>query len=424
MSSKIKTVHAHEILDSRGNPTLEVRIELTSGTVGRASVPSGASVGKYEAFELRDKDIKRYLGKGVLKACQNVNGTIAKVLKGKEYNQQKIDKLLIRLDGTENKSKLGANAILGVSLACARAAAQEKQLPLYKYITKTYKIQDTRYKMPVPMFNIINGGKHAPNNLDIQEFLVVPQEKSLKENLRIGTEIFHNLAKVLQTKNLDTRIADEGGYGPTLETNTQALELILEAIKLAGYKPGLDVNLALDIAANTLYDAKEDTYLLKLEKTALSQERLISLYQEWIKRYPIISIEDGLSEDGWEGWGQLNSKLQITNSKLMVVADDLTATNIKRLEKAIEEKAANTIVIKPNQVGTLTETIESILLAQQNSWKVIISHRSGETCDSFISDLAAAVGADYIKAGAPSRGERVAKYNRLLEIEEEIKSFV
>jgi len=339
MSSKIKTVHAHEILDSRGNPTLEVRIELTSGTVGRASVPSGASVGKYEAFELRDKDIKRYLGKGVLKACQNVNGTIAKVLKGKEYNQQKIDKLLIRLDGTENKSKLGANAILGVSLACARAAAQEKQLPLYKYITKTYKIQDTRYKMPVPMFNIINGGKHAPNNLDIQEFLVVPQEKSLKENLRIGTEIFHNLAKVLQTKNLDTRIADEG---------------------------------------------------------------------------------DGLSEDGWEGWGQLNSKLQITNSKLMVVADDLTATNIKRLEKAIEEKAANTIVIKPNQVGTLTETIESILLAQQNSWKVIISHRSGETCDSFISDLAAAVGADYIKAGAPSRGERVAKYNRLLEIEEEI----
>jgi len=420
MSSKIKTVHAREILDSRGNPTLEVRVELTSGTVGRASVPSGSSVGKYEAFELRDRDVKRYLGKGALIACQNVNGTIAKVLKSKEYNQQKIDKLLIRLDGTENKSKLGANAILGVSLACARAAAQESKLPLYKYISKIYNLKSKIQNLPVPMFNIINGGKHAPNNLDIQEFLVVPQEKSFKENLRIGTEIFHNLVKVLQAKNLDTRIADEGGYGPTLETNTQALELILEAVKVAGYKPGLDVNLALDIAANTLYDAKEDTYLLKLEKTALSQERLISLYQEWIKRYPIISIEDGLSEDDWEGWTRLNVKCQMSNVKCLVVADDLTVTNVKRLEKAIKEKAANAIVIKPNQVGTLTETIECILLAGQNSWKVIISHRSGETCDSFISDLAVAVGADYIKAGAPSRGERVAKYNRLLEIEEEV----
>lgn len=420
MSSKIKTVHAREILDSRGNPTLEVKVGLTSGVFGKASVPSGASVGKYEAVELRDNDPKRYQGKGVLKACQNVNGTIAKVLKGKNADQQKIDELLIRLDGTENKSKFGANAILGVSLACVRAGAREKNLPLYKYITKTYKIQDTRYKIPVPMFNIMEGGKHAPNNLDIQEFLVVPQQKSFKENLRIGTEIFHNLAKVLQTKNLDIRTADEGGYGPDLESNTQAIDLILEATKLAGYEPGKNIYLALDVAANTLYDTKEDAYVLKLEKATLSRERFISLYQEWVKRYPIISIEDPFAEDDWEGWKQLSSKFKVQNSKLLVVGDDLTVTNVKRLEKAAREEAANAIVIKPNQIGTLTETIESILLAQQNSWKVIISHRSGETCDSFISDLAAAVGADYIKAGAPSRGERVAKYNRLLEIEEEV----
>jgi len=428
--AKIKTIHAREILDSRGNPTLEVEVGLTNGVSGKASVPSGASVGKYEAVELRDNDPKRYQGKGVLIACQNVNKTIAEALKGKNIDQQKIDELLIRLDGTENKSKLGANAILGVSLACVRARAKEQRLSLYKSIAKTYKIQNIhpasrggrgkKYKIPFPMFNIINGGKHAENNLDIQEFMIVPQQKSFKENLRVGAEIFQSLKKVLQTKNLDIRTADEGGYGPDLESNTQAIDLILEATKLAGYEPGKDIYLALDVAANTLYNPKEDAYLLKLEKTSLTRERLISLYQEWVKRYPIISIEDPFSEDDWEGWKQLSPKLKVKNSKLLVVGDDLTVTSAKRLEKAIERKAANAIIIKPNQIGTLTETIGCIKQARQNSWKVIISHRSGETCDSFISDLAMAVGADYIKAGGPSRGERVVKYNRLLEIEEKL----
>ncbi len=413
MLTKIKTIHAREILDSRGNPTLEVEVELTGGISGKASVPSGASVGKYEAVELRDNDPKRYQGKGVLKACQNVNETITKALKGKDCDQQRIDELMIKLDGTPNKSKLGANATLGVSLACARAAAQEKKLPLYKYIAKIYNLQPANYKLPVPMFNVMEGGKHAENNLDIQEFMIVPQQKSFKENLRVGVKIFQSLKKTLRVKNLDIRTADEGGYGPNLESNAQAMDLILEAARLAGYEPGKDIFLALDVAANTLYDVKEDAYVLKLEKATLSRERFASLYQEWIKKYPIISLEDPFAEDDWKGWTQLDSKI-------LVVGDDLTVTNIKRLEKAIKEEATNAIIIKPNQIGTLTETIKCIKRAQQNSWKVIISHRSGETCDSFISDLAVAIGADYIKAGGPSGGERMAKYNRLLEIEEEL----
>lgn len=430
MSTKIKNIYAREILDSRGNPTVEVSVQLIGGTKAKAAVPSGASTGAQEAVELRDKDLKRYGGKGVLSACQNVNEKISKALKGKNVTQQKkIDEIMIELDGTENKSRLGANAILGVSLACARAAAKEKKLPLYKYIAKTFYQKATRrrvafvdnFRLPTPMFNIINGAKHADNNLDFQEFMIVPQgEKNFSQKVQMGAEIFHNLEKILQSKNLGTNVANEGGFAPNVETNAQAFEFILEAIKKSGNEPEKDIKFAIDAGANSFFNKKENQYVLKADGASLSPERLISLYAEWARKYPLFSVEDGLYEDDWENWKALSGKLKVISNKFLVVGDDLTVTNVKRIKKAIEKNCANAIIIKPNQIGTLTETIEAVKLTQKAKWKIIISHRSGETCDAFISDLSVAVGADYIKAGSLSRSERLAKYNRLMEIEEEV----
>ncbi len=436
MSTKIKNIHAREILDSRGNPTVEAEVQLIGGVRERAAVPSGASTGSYETLELRDNDPKRYDGKGVLKVCRNIDEKISKVLKGCNVTQQKkIDQIMIELDGTENKSFLGGNAILAVSLACARAAAKEKKLPLYKYISEKFKIparngsavgdaggQNSEFRIPIPMFNIFNGGKHADNNLDFQEFMIIPQNGKIlfKQKVQIGAEIFHSLKKVLLSKNLDTDVANEGGFAPDVETNNQAFEMILEAVKKAGYEAEKDVKFALDAGATTFYDKKENQYILKGEGVSLSPERLISLYVEWAGKYPMFSIEDGLYEDDWKGWKRLNNKLKVINNKLLIVGDDLTVTNIKRIKRAISQNCANAVIIKPNQIGTLTETIEAIKIAKEADWKIIISHRSGETCDAFISDLAVGVGADYIKAGSLSRSERTAKYNRLMEIEEEI----
>ncbi len=429
MSVKIKKIYAREILDSRGDPTIEVKAELADGLIGKAKVPSGASTGSYEAMELRDNDPKRYGGKGVLTACDNVNSIIAPALKGKNVSkQQEIDKLMIALDGTPNKAKLGANAILGVSLACAAAAAKAKKNPLYKYIAKTYgfsffETQFSNYKLPTPMFNVFNGGKHADTNLDFQELMILPVKNaiSFKERVRIGAEIFHQLGKVLTANNLDTDVGNEGGYSPDISSPKQAAELIVEAVAQAGYELGRDVGLGMDVGSSTLFDSKENLYVLKGAGVALTPERLISLYIEWINKYKFISIEDGLNEDDWVGWKSMKEKLSEIDKNFMVIGDDLTVTNEKRIKKAIEDDCANAIIIKLNQIGTLTETIEVVKTAQRAGWKIIVSHRSGETCDSFIADLAVAVGADFIKAGSLSRGERLAKYNRLMEIEEELK---
>lgn len=419
---KIKSIYAREIVDSRGNPTIEVAVEAGKGLVGRAAVPSGASTGTHEALELRDGDKKRYGGKGVLKACENVNMEIARVLKGKDVtNQEFLDKIMIDLDGTANKSKLGANAILGVSLACARAASLAQKEPLYRYINSKFQIPDSRLVLPTPMFNILNGGKHADSGLDIQEFMVIPLGAgSFKEKLRAGSEIFQSLKTILKSNNYSVAVGDEGGYAPKLEANTDALELIMKAIEKTEYKAGKDVFIGIDAAASEFYNVSEDRYVLKAPAASLLQDQMIALYNEWIQKYPLISIEDGLHEDGWGGWSKL--KAEINNSAIFLVGDDFLVTNVKRLDKAIEMNAANAVIVKPNQIGTLTETIEFIKKAQGVDWKIIVSHRSGETEDSFISDLAVAVGADFIKSGAPSRGERVVKYNRLMEIEEELIS--
>ncbi|MFC1991974.1 phosphopyruvate hydratase [Chloroflexota bacterium] len=409
--SNIESVKAGEILDSRGNPTLEVKIELSDGTTGWAAVPSGASTGKYEAVELRDGG-SRFGGLGVLNAVENVNQEIAEAITGMPVSDQAaIDRELIELDGTDNKARLGANAILGVSLAIAHAAAGLDGIPLYQHLGKVEK-----YTLPVPMMNILNGGKHAANSTDFQEFMVVPAGAgSFSQALQMGTEVYHSLKKVLKDKGLNTNVGDEGGFAPSLSSNQQAIEAILSAIERAGYRPGIDCFIALDPAASEFYEG--DRYILAREGASLSTEEMVDYYVRWVSDYPIISIEDGMAEDDWDGWQLLTQKL---GSIVQLVGDDLYTTNVSRLSKGIELKASNSILIKPNQIGTLTETIAAIEMAKQAGWTTVISHRSGETEDTTIADLAVGLNTGQIKTGAPCRSERTAKYNRLLRIEAEL----
>ncbi|MDD5037885.1 MAG: phosphopyruvate hydratase [Dehalococcoidales bacterium] len=408
----IESIKAREILDSRGNPTLEAEVKLSDGTTGRAAVPSGASTGKYEAVELRDGDSSRFNGLGVLKAIANVNQVIAPaIVKMSVADQAAIDRRLIELDGTANKSHLGANATLGVSLAVAHAAANMTHTPLYHHLGRT-----TNYTLPVPMMNILNGGKHAANSTDFQEFMVVPAgANSFHQAMQIGTEVYHSLKKVLKNQKLNTNVGDEGGFAPSLASNKQAIEAIIAAIEKAGYQPGKDCFIALDPAASEFY--KDGRYILAKEGVSLSTGEMVDYYVKWVADYPIISIEDGLAEDDWEGWQLLTQKL---GSNTRLVGDDLYTTNVNRLSRGIEVKASNAILIKPNQIGTLTETITAIRMAQQAGWITVVSHRSGETEDTTIADLAVGLNTGLIKAGAPCRSERTAKYNRLLRIEEEL----
>ena len=408
----IKEIKGLEVLDSRGNPTVEVEVELESGAVGRAIVPSGASTGAFEAVELRDGDKGRYIGKGVEKAVANVNEIIAPELEGMDaFDQPSIDALMIELDGTNNKGKLGANAILGVSMAVARAAAEELGLPLFQYIGGVNAKQ-----LPVPMMNILNGGEHADNSVDVQEFMILPVgAKSFKEGLRMGAEVFHSLKKVLSERGLACGVGDEGGFAPNLGSNREALELIVEAIEKAGYKPGEDVRLGLDVAATEMYDKETKLYDLKHEGKKLTAEQMVDLYEEWVNNFPIVTIEDGLDEEDWDGWKVLTERL---GSKVQLVGDDLFVTNTERLERGIKAGVANSILIKVNQIGTITETLDAIEMAKRAGYTAVISHRSGETEDTTIADLAVAVNAGQIKTGAPSRTDRVAKYNQLLRIEE------
>ena len=407
--SKIKDIKAREILDSRGNPTVEVDVLLESGAKGRAAVPSGASTGSKEALELRDNDPKRYQGKGVLKAVNNVNTIIKKSLIDLESSHQRqIDETMIKLDGTENKTNLGANATLGVSLAVLKATAKEKNIPLYKYF-------GDEISLPRPMMNILNGGAHADNNLDFQEFMIIPNAKSFKEILRIGSEVFHTLKKVLKENGFNTGVGDEGGFAPNLNTNEEALDMLMEAIKEAGYTPGKDVNFALDVAASEFYE--DGIYNLKGANKKLTSNELVDYYQTLIDKYPIISIEDPVDEEDWEGFRKMTEKY---GDKIQLVGDDLFVTNIKYLQKGIDNKAGNAILIKLNQIGTFTETLETINLAKENGYKTIISHRSGETEDVTIADLAVALNLGQIKTGSLSRSERTAKYNELLRIEEDL----
>ena len=418
MSNTIEAIHAHEVLDSRGNPTVEVSVMLTDGTSASASVPSGASTGVHEAWELRDGDKKRYGGKGVLKAVRNVNTVIAKALVGMDVmRQREIDARMLALDGTENKKKLGANAILGVSLACAHAGAKAKRMPLYQYLRWVFDLKHKGWRMPIPTMNILNGGAHAGWILDFQEYMVVPKQKLFRERVRAGAEIFHTLGGILKSKGFSTLVGDEGGYAVPLPTNETALKLIVEAIKKAGYKPGVDVMVAMDPAVSELYDDKKKVYKLRVDKKTLTADKMIALWQTWLEKYPFISLEDGLAQDDWEGWKKLTAKL---GKEVALVGDDLFVTNVERLRMGIERKVGNAILIKVNQIGSLSETIDTILLAQQYGYQVSVSHRSGETTDTTIADLAVAVKADYIKAGSLSRSERLAKYNRLMEIEEEV----
>jgi enolase len=398
---------------------VEVEIELESGVKAVAAVPSGASTGTYEALELRDKDEKRYKGLGVLQAVKNVNEKIQTAVVGMEVTEQKaIDQKMIALDGTENKSNLGANAILGVSLAVCRAAAMEQGVPLYEYIAKTYKFSK-KFGLPIPMFNVINGGMHSDSGLSIQEYKVVPNGvQSFKEQLRAGSEIFHALKGLLAAGEYSVGVGDEGGFAPRLESNAKPLEMINKAIEAAGYKSGEEVSVGVDAAASSFFDEKEKQYVFKPENAVLTRESLVNIYNEWIQKYHMLSMEDGLEENDWEGWAMMNEKI---GDKVMLIGDDLLVTNVKRLKIAIEKKACNAVLIKVNQIGSLTETIDCIKLAQKNKMKIVISHRSGETTDDFISDLAVATGAEYMKSGSLSRGERICKYNRLMRIEEEIK---
>jgi enolase len=411
---EIVSVEGLEVLDSRGNPTVEVRVILEDGAEGTAIVPSGASTGVHEALEMRDGDKTRYNGKGVLNAVEHVNGEIADELIGWEPTDQTgIDQMMIDLDGTPNKSRLGANAILGVSLAVAKAAAAMLGLPLYRYLGGV-----SARTLPVPMMNILNGGKHAADSTDFQEFMVVPVgANSFSQALRMGTEVYHALWKTIKGRNLNTNVGDEGGFAPSLTSNKQAIELILAAIDIAGYKAGKDCYIALDPAASSFYNKAKGKYVLAKEGVSLTSADMVDYYIGWVADYPIISIEDGLDEDDWFGWMLLNSKL---GKKIRLVGDDLYTTNLSRLEQGIEQKASNAILIKPNQVGTLSETLATIKRAHEVGWSTIISHRSGETEDTTIADLAVATSAGAIKTGAPCRSERVAKYNRLLKIEEEI----
>ncbi len=410
--SIIVSVKGREVLDSRGNPTVEAEVILDSGVVGRAIVPSGASTGETEALELRDNDKRRFLGKGVLKAVENINIKIADILVGEDAtNQVKIDRMMIELDGTENKSSLGANAILAVSLAVAKASAEELGLPLYRYLGGT-----NAKVLPVPLMNVINGGAHADNKLDFQEFMIVPvYGGSFKEALRAGVEIFHTLKKVLKEKGLSTNVGDEGGFAPELNSTKEALDILMLAIKKAGYEPGEDILLALDAASSEFYDKEKGVY--KFEGEELKSNDMIILYEELVSAYPIISIEDGLAENDYEGWKKLTEAL---GKKVQLVGDDLFTTNPKLIQKGIEENIANSVLIKLNQIGSLTETLDAIELAKSNAYTNIISHRSGESEDTFIADLAVGTNAGQIKTGSASRTDRIAKYNQLIRIEEEL----
>lgn len=412
MNSAIEKIYAREILDSRGNPTVEVDVSVQCGIMGRAAVPSGASTGDHEAIELRDGDETRYLGKGVRNVINHINTTIADALKGFDATKQiDVDHLMIDLDGTENKSNLGANALLGVSMAVARTGAKLAEKSLFRHLGG-----DDSTLLPVPMMNILNGGSHADNSVDIQEFMVVPFGAStFSEALRMGTEVFHHLKLVLKSKDMTTSVGDEGGFAPNLSSNEEALEVILEAIEKAGLKPGMDIYLALDVAASELY--KNNTYNLYSEGRQLKSEEMVDYLGSLAEQYPIISIEDGLHEDDWSGWNYCTDKL---GSKIQIVGDDLTVTNIKRLQRAIDDKSMNAILIKLNQIGTVTETIQTVEMARNAGFGAIISHRSGETEDTTIADLAVAMGMGQIKTGSASRTDRVCKYNQLLRIEEEL----
>ncbi|MFA5518493.1 MAG: phosphopyruvate hydratase [Spirochaetota bacterium] len=411
----ITDIKAREILDSRGNPTIEVDVELESGAVGRAAVPSGASTGEHEAVELRDNDKKRYLGKGVLKAVSNVNEIISDaILDMDAFNQVEIDNILIQLDGTKNKGNLGANAILGVSLACAKAVANTLDMPFYRYVGGT-----NCYELPVPMMNILNGGSHADSNVDLQEYMVMPVgASSFREGLRMGVETFHALKSVLKGKGYTTSVGDEGGFAPNLRSNEEPLELMMAAIEKAGFKPGKDLLIALDPAASEFYDKKKKKYVFsKSDKSEKTSEEMVEFYEDLVKKYPIISIEDGLAEDDWDGFKLMMDRM---GSKVQIVGDDLFVTNTERLSRGIKEKAANSILIKLNQIGTLTETIDAVEMAKKAGYTSVISHRSGETEDTTIADLVVALGTGQLKTGSGSRSDRTAKYNQLLRIEEEL----
>jgi enolase len=412
--AKIKSVFAREILDSRGNPTVEVDVTLKDGSFGRAAVPSGASTGSHEAVELRDGG-KRYMGKGVEKAVKNVNTILSKALANKEFDQRSIDKKMIELDGTENKGRLGANAILGISMAFSKAAAVSAKTPLYKYFNKVAKTGNT-IQLPVPMMNILNGGKHAEKSTDFQEFMIMPVgAKSFKEALRYGTEVFHTLKKLLHDRGLSTTVGDEGGFAPSLASNEEAIKIILEAIEKAGYKAGKDIFIALDVAATELY--KDGKYHLACENRSLTSEEMVNFYADWCAKYPIISIEDGLAEDDWDGYKLMTDKL---GKKVQIVGDDLFVTNIDRLKMGIEKGVGNSILIKLNQIGTVSETIDAVNMAKKAGYTSIISHRSGETEDSTIADFVVGTGTGQIKTGSLSRTDRVAKYNQLLRLEESL----
>lgn len=413
--SLIESVHARQILDSRGNPTVEVDVFTESGAFGRAAVPSGASTGTHEAVELRDNDKKKFLGKGVQQAVDNVNSKIAEEIVGFSiFDQNLLDKIMIELDGTPNKGNLGANAILGTSLAIAKAGAMESGLSLYRYIGGV-----NANTLPVPMMNILNGGSHADNKIDFQEFMVMPlKADTFSESLRMGTEIFHNLKKVLHDKGLSTNVGDEGGFAPNIASNEEAIEVVLMAIEKAGFKPGEDVFIAMDAASSEFYDAKSNSYIFKKsDGKKLSSDEMVDYWASWAKKYPIISIEDGMAEDDWKGWKGLTDKI---GSKVQLVGDDLFVTNVTRLQDGINQGVANSILVKVNQIGSLTETINAVNMAKRNAYKSVMSHRSGETEDSTIADLAVALNTGQIKTGSASRSDRMAKYNQLIRIEEEL----
>ena len=412
--SYIAKIIGRQILDSRGNPTVEVDVITTNGIVGRAAVPSGASTGVHEAVELRDNNKSLFLGKGVLKAVHNVNTVLNEALHGFDiFDQKGIDRIMLNLDGTENKSSLGANAILGVSLAASKAAAQESGLSLYKYIGGVGAVT-----MPVPMMNILNGGSHADNKIDIQEFMVMPfGASSFSEGLRWGTEVFHTLKGVLKSKGMSTNVGDEGGFAPNLSSNEEAIQVVIEAIEKAGFKPGVDMHIALDAASSEFYNKEKGLYIFESTGDQMNSSEMVSFWKDWTSKYPIASIEDGLDEDDWTGWKLATDEL---GDKVQLVGDDLFVTNTKRLARGIEENIANSILVKVNQIGSLTETIEAVQMATKNSYTSVMSHRSGETEDSTIADLAVALNTGQIKTGSASRSDRMAKYNQLLRIEEEL----